>query len=243
MPSAAAHVDLKFAETRYSSVTPGNTVDLRRLCSPVENQWHVGSCVANAIVGALEMLKIRDTGKHTELSRLFLYYNSRLMHRAVNVDKGTYIRLAMGTLAGLGTCTEAKWSYDPARVNIRPSWGSYREAFPHKIDKFYSIDADGDERTSFVKKALESIHPVVFGMSVDQAFMSYAGGVLVKPTGDSLGRHAMMICGYNDNEGCFTVRNSWGTGWGEEGYVKLAYDYFDEAHARDFWVPTMTPVL
>jgi C1A family cysteine protease len=52
-------------------------VDLRPHMSPVENQGHVGSCTANAIVGALEYLMLRNGLPLTDISRLWVYYHER----------------------------------------------------------------------------------------------------------------------------------------------------------------------
>jgi len=54
-------------------------VDLRALCSPVENQGELGSCTANALVGSLEFLEKKAGHQVTDLSRLFVYYNERAL--------------------------------------------------------------------------------------------------------------------------------------------------------------------
>ena len=217
-----------------------NVVDLRKWCSPVEDQGQVGSCVGNSVVGALELLNIKSGAKHVDLSRLFIYYNSRLMHRCEDRDEGTYIRLAMGTLSSLGTCTESKWSYDPNKVNSRPSWGSYREAYAHKIGSFYCIKESGTELIDMIKAALSSGHPVVFGMIVDDDYMNYRGGVVPLPRDDrqNPGGHAQLIVGYDEPQRVFIVRNSWGSSWGVGGYAYVPFDYLDRSDADDFWVPT-----
>ena len=46
--------------------------------TPVEDQSSLGSCAANALVGALEYLVRRETGQHVDLSRTFVYFNQRL---------------------------------------------------------------------------------------------------------------------------------------------------------------------
>lgn len=215
-------------------------VDLRKWCSPVEDQRDLGSCVANAVVGGLELLQIRNGQPLKDLSRLFVYYNSRLMHQQADVDEGTYIRLAMGTLSALGTCSESKWPYDTSKVFYRPSWGSYREAYANKIQSYYRIDGDGSYRLAQINKALEAGHPVVFGCMVDNHFMNTGGdGKISMPqTGRVVqGGHAMLIVGYKDFGRTLIVRNSWGTGWGDNGYCYMPDTYLDATDANDFWVP------
>lgn len=222
------------------SVESGGVLDLRKWCSPIEDQSSAGSCVGNGVVGALEFLQIRNGLPYTDLSRLFVYYNSRLQHRDTDKDSGTYIRLAFGTLTSLGTCSERSWPYDLNNLYVRPSWRAYQEAYPNKIKSYYRIeDATGVELVNNVKNALRSQHPVVFGMMVDQEFVDFRGTVVSMPKSGRVlvGGHCMVIVGYDDNVNCWIVRNSWGTRWGSSGYAYIPYEYLDESSASDFWVP------
>ena len=223
------------------AVETNGVLDLRRWCSPIENQGAAGSCVGNSVVGALEFLQIRNGMPYTDLSRLFVYYNSRLMHGDADKDDGTYIRIAMGTLSSLGTCSEKKWPYDLSNLFIRPSWGAYREAYPHKITSYYRIqETHGQALVDAIKRALRAQHVVVFGMLVDDAYINVgSNGVVAMPKKDrgTVGGHAQVIVGYDDNQRRWIVRNSWGTYWGDRGYAYVPYDYLDASDANDFWVP------
>ena len=59
-------------------------VDLRSKCSPIENQGDIGACTAHALVGALEFLELKDGAKFVDLSRLFVYYNERVIEGSVD---------------------------------------------------------------------------------------------------------------------------------------------------------------
>ena len=68
-------------------------VDLRKWASPVENQMNLGSCTANALVNDYELLTNRDAPTHSvDLSRLFVYYNERVLEESVDVDSGATLR-------------------------------------------------------------------------------------------------------------------------------------------------------
>ena len=220
-----------------------NVLDLRPWCSPIEDQGQVGSCVGNGTVGALEFLQIRNGRKFEDLSRLFVYYNARLMVQAQENDVGAYIHIAFGTLSSLGTCSENKWPYNVEKVFVRPTWGSYREAYANKINSYYRISSSGDERNKFIKMALDAQHPVVFGMIVDDEYQNYRGGIVKMPRSTRLnpGGHCQVIVGYDDNRKLWIVRNSWGKWWGESGYAWVPYDYLDASDASDFWVPYLEP--
>lgn len=216
-------------------------LDLRPFCSKVENQGLVGSCVGNAVVSLLEFLQIRDTGSHKDLSRLFIYYNSRLAHKEESVDGGTYVRTAMKTLSTLGTCQESTWKYDPSKVNTRPSWKSYREAFTNKIHGYYKLSSNPRDREVEIIQCLKSNHPVVFGMIVDDEYQSYSSGVVAMPKANRIGAgsHAQLIVGYNLKDKTWLVRNSWGAHWGEGGYAHVPFDYLLASKASDFWTATV----
>lgn len=251
MPGADKSLDHVFSQNLHRLTAPNipatetaGVLDLRVWCSPVEDQGSAGSCVGNGIVGALEFLQIRNGMRFVDLSRLFVYYNSRLMTQDQNKDNGTYIRLAFGTLSALGTCSEATWAYDLKNLFTRPNWSCYREAYANKVSNYYSIDVDGQERTDQIKQALRSQHVVVFGMEVDQGFMDTGkDGVVPAFSGNTLGGHCTCIVGYDDNRSRFIVRNSWGTGWGDSGYCYLLYSDLDARGANDFWVPTLSHTI
>ncbi len=59
------------------------SVDLRSICSAVENQGQLGSCTANALVGALEFLERKDKVPFVDLSRLFIYFNERVIEHSM----------------------------------------------------------------------------------------------------------------------------------------------------------------
>ena len=79
-----------------------------------------------------------------------------------------------------------------------------------------------------IKTALVSNGPLVTTMDVYADFYYYAGGVYEYVSGAYQGGHAIVIVGYADDltrsdGGYFIVKNSWGTGWGNQGYFYIGY--------------------
>ena len=61
------------------------------------------------------------------------------------------------------------------------------------------------------------------------------------PSEKVVGGHAVVLVGYNDAVDRFRVRNSWGTGWGQNGYFEIPYLYVTSGSlASDFWVVQQT---
>ena len=94
---------------------------------------------------------------------------------------------------------------------------------------------------SQMKGCLASGYPFVFGFTVYDSFESAEvakTGVVPMPAPREsvLGGHAVLAVGYDDGQQRFIVRNSWGTGWGMQGYFTIPYAYLtDRGLASDFW--------
>ena len=97
-----------------------DTVDLRHVCSPVEDQGSLGSCTAQALVGALEALEIKNGVAFADLSRLFVYYNERVIIHPVRSDSGAMLRDGIKTLVRQGVCTEQRWPYAVSKFSKKP---------------------------------------------------------------------------------------------------------------------------
>src|SRR4030042_6740275 len=77
------------------------SVDLRKWCSPIENQGNIGSCTAHAGVGVIEYYERKSFGRHTDASRLFLYKVTRTLMK-MRGDTGAYLRTTMGAMVLFG---------------------------------------------------------------------------------------------------------------------------------------------
>ncbi len=202
---------------------PGR-VDLRAYCSPVEDQGRIGSCAANAVVGAMEYHQRRAGEPLTDLSRLFVYYNARALAGRENEDAGTLIHHAMAAVLAHGACPERLWPYQEAMWAMRPHPGCYQAATTHEAVQYARTPLG-----PVCKAALAAGLPIVFGAFLPQDWMYAAGNDgagRVRATGDwpqPGGGHAMLIVGYDDVEGTWIIRNSWGTQWGDNGHLHVDY--------------------
>jgi len=208
-------------------------VDLRPQCSPVEQQGTLGSCTAQATVGAMEFL---ESKRKTDLSRLFLYYNTRLIEGTVGYDSGAMIRDAVKSAAETGVCIESLWPYCTLKYKKTPKAKCYINATTHKSTAYLRIE-NFDE----LKSNLAEGYPVVFGFTVYASFESLAVATtgqmpMPQPNEKVLGGHAVLAVGYDDSTQCLIVRNSWGPTWGDHGYFYMPYAYAQDTDlSSDFW--------
>jgi C1A family cysteine protease len=236
VPDRPDHRDQLYAAIAAPPRTLPSAVDLRATCSPVEDQGRLGSCTANALVGNLEFLEKKAGRTVTDLSRLFVYYNERVLEGSVNEDAGAMIRDGVKTLVKLGVCAEKKWGYDIAKFAVKPTAACFRQALTHQLESYHRLVTLQD-----MLSCLAEGYPFVFGFSVYEAFESTtvakSGQLnLPKRSEKALGGHAVMAVGYDDATKRFLVRNSWGKDWGQQGYFTMPYAYLDDRNlADDLW--------
>ena len=211
--------------------------DLRRRCPPVYNQGALGSCTANAIAAAIEFERMKQKLNDFVPSRLFIYYNERVIENSVKSDSGAQLRDGIKTVASIGACPEPEWPYVIAKFATKPPQRAYNDAQLDRAVQYQSIVQD----LSQMKGCLASGYPFVFGFTVYQSFetpaVARSGHAPMPGWGERpIGGHAVMAVGYDDSAQWFLVRNSWGKGWGMSGYFTLPYSYLIQAGlSSDFW--------
>lgn len=223
---------------------PPAEVDLRRYCSPIEDQGRLGSCTAQAGVGLVEFLEKRALGRHVDGSRLFVYKTTRNI-LGWKGDTGAYVRTTMKALAKFGVCQERYWPYLISCYDDEPTAFCYADAANARTLRYFRLDRhssqDGAQLLQLLRTVLALGMPVNFGFTV-YSYGNSKGEFLYPSPGDRVrGGHAVLAVGYQDNRvigsscGALCVRNSWGSNWGEAGYGWLPYDYVLGGLARDFW--------
>lgn len=215
---------------------PPSSVDLRAQCPPVYDQGELGSCTANAIAAAIEFDAARQGLPVSCPSRLFIYYNERSLEGTVDSDAVAQLRDGIKSVAQWGDCPETKWPYDTSQFAVQPPQACYVDASKHLALVYESVNQDLND----LRGCLAAGFPFVFGFTVYASFESdyiaRTGHVPMPHWFERvIGGHAVMAVGYDDASSTFTVRNSWGPGWGDGGYFYLPYAYMISALSSDFW--------
>lgn len=123
-------------------VKVSTSVDLRKWCSPVENQGNIGSCTAHAGVGIVEYYEKRSFNKHLDGSRLFLYKTTRNLMQ-VTGDVGAWLRCTMGALVLCGVPDEKYWPYNVDNYDTEPDAFIYSVADNYEAIKYFCHDPQG----------------------------------------------------------------------------------------------------
>ena len=216
-------------------------IDFRNNFPQIYDQGALASCTANALCGL-----IGYTYKYLLGSRLFLYYNERLLENNVKFDDGAYLSDGILTLQQNGICPEIFWKYNNNFAK-QPPMSCYNIALKHKIYNVYNIP----NSLQIMKQYLSNGYPFVLGICIYESFVSNSvaiNGIVSMPnttTEAFLGGHAVVCVGYNDRmtsngiTGFWIMRNSWGTSWGDNGHFYLPYAYLIDINlCSDIWTIT-----
>lgn len=197
----------------------------------VYDQGRVGSCTAQALAGAVETIAPHAEYEPERPSREALYWRERQMLGETGVDEGAILADGVAVL---------RQGWEPEQSHST-TWGAEWTAPPRALAEdaprvVNSEPLDIDVETIAYELACGSA--VVVGLSVTQAWDDLRGDTLPDPSGEVIGGHAVMLCGYRINGDVvhFRVRNSWGESWGDGGYAWLPASWIrvpwcGEAHA------------
>jgi C1A family cysteine protease len=226
-----------------SATIPVST-SMRQWMSPIVDQGNLGSCTANAIAsGIAEFLQIRRGLPLTFLSRLFLYFHERQLEGTVSQDSGAYVRDGFKVLQTIGCAPEVDWPYDVTKYAVAPPTKAEQDALPFKIVNYHRV-IGFDE----LKATLAAGNPVAIGFQVYSSFMDFdtamTGMIPIPDTTKEtlLGGHCMLAIGYQPVSSIdhIEARNSWGKGWGDQGYCRIPRGFFDAGLVFDMWTADMT---
>ncbi len=203
-------------------------------CTAVKNQGACGSCWAFSTVGPLESNILHYEGVTRDLSEQYLL--------SCNTDGWDCER------GGWFAHDYHEWNIPP----FEPEAGAVYEAdFPYVawdapcnaphthhekllfwqyVDNSYSVPS-----IAAIKQAILDHGPVAAAVCVNSAFRDYSGGVFQGPECTDV-NHAIVLVGWDDAQGAWILRNSWGTGWGESGYMRIEYGVSNVGYAANYVV-------
>jgi C1A family cysteine protease len=210
-----------FDACRPTRSLPG-AFDWRTLgsCTPVRNQGGCGSCWAFATVGVLECNVLGKDGRSVDLSEQWLVSCNR---SGWSCDGGwfahSYHLAATDPCGDSGAVLESDFPYAGRDLPCECP-------YPHEyyIQNWAYVGSEGADLadTEAIKQAIVDHGPVSVAVYVNRAFQSYTGGIF-NDCEDGTVNHAVVLVGWDDDDGVWIMRNSWGPGWGEDGYMRIVY--------------------
>lgn len=191
----------------------------RNFITSVKDQGGCGSCVAfgttAAVEGTLRVI-IGDATYPIDLSEAHLFYcHARAQGRTCG--NGWWVPPALDACKSVGVADNACYPYtagDQNCTNLCSDWPSRIT----KVSGWHAISSIADMKTW-----LSTRGPLVACYTVYSDFFAYRSGIYRKVSGKVEGGHCVTCVGYNDADGCWIMKNSWGAGFGESGYFRIAY--------------------
>jgi uncharacterized protein (DUF2345 family) len=188
----------------------------------IKNQGSCGSCWAFATTGALESATLIAAGQPNidlDLSEQTMLSCSG----GGNCEAGGYIDDASEYARNTGLPLETCYPYTGSDGTCSSACANWQQS-AYKIQNWHWIYHAGTHATvDILKSELATYGPLVTTMAVYSDFFYYTSGVYAYASGYMAGYHAIIIVGYDDPGQYFIVKNSWGTGWGEQGFFRIAY--------------------
>lgn len=221
-------------------------VDLTRYCPEIWDQI-ANDCVAHALSAATMCLANVALKPAQKPSVLYNYANSRQLARGELRDVGTNCRSMLkamsgrtiqnadGTLTGLGMVREEDWPESPEIVNTLPPDDLLRQGANWTISSYARIPENGPVTVPALLTALAARKFPTVCFVVDETFTKLGGNVYMGNDSRLIGGHCMLVVGYSSVANAFLIRNSWGEGWGTNGYGFVSKDFVIN-HAYDMWV-------
>lgn len=146
--------------------------------------------------------------------------------KAITCSGGTSITSCLDLIYNKGVCLESTMPYsDINGCDLMPTAEQDAEAAKYKIIN-YSRILNTD--IVAIKTMIVNKHPVIAGIIADNAFVSAGHGFIWSASTASSGQvgHTVLIVGYDNSKNAYKILNEWGTGWGDEGYSWIDYNFF-----------------
>ena len=190
----------------------------------VKDQGNEGSCTGFNATGLKEFQEWKQHGKKIDLSERWIYEWAKEHDEWPGSDyEGSSVRGAMKALQKHGICEERFWPYVPQEKG-EPDDLAAENAYQYRIEKYRSLTIP-EKNIKLIKRGLHETGPIAAGVAVHSTWFDVKNNGIIEPsfTQDILGYHAILLVAYDEKY--LKIKNSWGTGWGAQGYGFLELDF------------------
>ncbi len=217
---ACAALDVEKSAATAEAYGYPTSYDGRSFAGPVKHQGSCGSCVAFGTCATVEgtLRKSRnDPNLSVDYSEAQLFYcHARSEGRRCN--NGWWSSKALDAFRDKGVVDEACYPYTPGDQNCTGLCSDHENRIT-KIPAWHRITSPRQ-----MKEWLSTRGPLVACYTVYSDFSAYRSGIYRKSANAvRRGGHCVCCVGYNDSQGYWICKNSWGNSWGNNGYFFIAY--------------------
>lgn len=189
------------------------------------NQGSEGSCVAFA-ASSVRSIEQYYRSSATSYSYATNIFSPEFIFNQIEAGGCSSAAMsdAMSLIVSKGVCTWQSMPYSSSNgCSLQPTTSQYTEAANYKLPSF-SIIYGTD--TTAVKTSLAKNHPLATILVIDDNFYNAGPGYIWSSWGTKVIGHALAIVGYDDSKHAFKAMNSWGTSWGDGGFIWIDYTFF-----------------
>lgn len=214
-------------------------VSLKKYCPVPGDQRQTGACVGWAVgYGALTIQRaiqsnMTDQALITQQANSAAFLYNQLRRNKTDCAEGAYLEDAMTLLKERGDCLEKTFNYDRQDCQTQPGAVQFAEALQYRAQDFatvFALDEDPKSKIGKACKILATQIPIVVGIGITKSFFEVLPGTVTWNPAEAesvTGYHAMVLTGYNNVEKYFELLNSFGPSWGQNGFIRVAFDDFE----------------
>jgi C1A family cysteine protease len=180
----------------------------------IKNQGSCGSCWAFAIIGSFEGSYKRKTGSSPNFSEQYILDCNTQGYSC----SGGYFSAQNMNASPYGARNESCYPY----VAYKKSCSSSCSYVARITSWAYISGSSSVPTTSAIKQKIYDKGIVAAAVTADSYFQAYTGGTYTRNNTGSP-NHAICLMGWDDSRGAWRLKNSWGTGWGESGFMWIKY--------------------